>query len=674
MLDKKLLLKLAIPKLPKNRSDAIYRADNISYLVKSKRHLNKKMLVIAFYERAAASSGYSLPTAVLYITKKEYITRIYSVGKQEWKKSRIRYLIPMKDRKHRCLCMTERDEIRIRSFLSIKQEYKDIDAHIQRYQESILENRIKQKKKLFAEKTDRAMKVIPSLPKAFDKWIDREPLLHSRYIYYRRTTKKKASCYCTYCGSNMIFDQIIPVHNQDGICLSCGSKIIFKAIGKSTKVSDNAYACILQRLKNGGYLLRYFMIERSFYKHYSDPKTNYDERARLFLSADGKITGQYKNGWSAQTGRYGWYPTQDVITGSNAKITWEIKLGMYARAMNVWFWESHLYPCNLRYMLKNLNLSYDIIGNLKGRAIDVTTYFMRSFTYPFAPSLWRIGLGKMGSDLLEEYCEPNVYQSVGSLHTRFGISKEFLQLMREKDLGMKAVNLRSMMKKEPNEDEFIWALENKVDGNHLDFLLRYTTFHKIKTYTEQQIKTKILRCGNWVYEYTTNKIIGFWKDYLSMCEKLGYDLSKKSVLFPRIIKDEHDKVAQLIRIQHDPVIDEKIKAIYAELNSKYYYDDEDYLIRPPMDFNEFIKEGTTLLHCVCVNDYYVRHVEGSRFIFFIRKRKNPDAPFYTMEYDPVKQRIVQCYGYRHLLSTPKIKEFTGEWLNRYVVIKNKVAA
>jgi hypothetical protein len=160
-----------------------------------------------------------------------------------------------------------------------------------------------------------------------------------------------------------------------------------------------------------------------------------------------------------------------------------------------------------------------------------------------------------------------------------------------------------------------------------------------------------------------------------MCEELEYNLSKKSVLFPKSIKDEHDKVQQLIKIKHDPVMDVKIREVYPGLHQSYYYEDDKYLIRPPKDFNEFIKEGTKLLHCVCSNGYYKEHVEGTRLIFFIRQKKKPNTPYYTVEYDSGERRIVQCYGYRHVSSTPQIKSFTGEWLKRYVgVMDERVAA
>ena len=229
---------------------------------------------------------------------------------------------------------------------------------------------------------------------------------------------------------------------------------------------------------------------------------------------------------------------------------------------------------------------------------------------------------------------------------------------------MEAVNLRSAIRTEPSGEEFIWVLESKVDSKDLAVLTQHTTFHKVKTYTERQVGIKIQSRGGWEREYKAGEIVKFWKDYVSMCQKLGYNLAKNSVLFPKRIVDEHDKISQLIRIKHDPAMDEKIKSVYPALHNKYYYEDGDYLIRPPKDFDDFVQEGIALLHCVCANGYYRSHVEGNPLILFVRELKSPDNPFYTMQYDVERQIIIQCYGYRHSTATPEVVQFTEQWLRR----------
>ena len=154
-----------------------------------------------------------------------------------------------------------------------------------------------------------------------------------------------------------------------------------------------------------------------------------------------------------------------------------------------------------------------------------------------------------------------------------------------------------------------------------------------------------------------------WSDYLQMCENLGYDIKQDRILFPKNLRDEHDKVVQLTRVRIDPEIDRKIQKIYPTLDLNYSYTDGAYLIRPPKDFQEFIDEGVSLLHCVCTNQYYIKHVEGSNLIFFVRKNDNPDEPFCTVEYDVEKCKVLQLYGFRDRKPAKEVQDFVDGWVS-----------
>ncbi len=66
-----------------------------------------------------------------------------------------------------------------------------------------------------------------------------------------------------------------------------------------------------------------------------------------------------------------------------------------------------------------------------------------------------------------------------------------------------------------------------------------------------------------------------------------------------------------------------------EFRGQLNYDDENYLIRLPKDEDEICKEGMSLHHCV--GGYAHEHSIGSTTIMFLRKKSEPDKPFYTIE-------------------------------------------
>lgn len=149
-----------------------------------------------------------------------------------------------------------------------------------------------------------------------------------------------------------------------------------------------------------------------------------------------------------------------------------------------------------------------------------------------------------------------------------------------------------------------------------------------------------------------------------MCEKLGYDRKQDRILLPRDLREEHDKVTQLIQIQKNAEMDRKIQEIYSGLEERYSYEEDRYLIRPPKDFEDFLKEGAALSHCVCASGYYRGHVEGNRLIFFVRDTADVESPLCTMEYDAQRRRVLQLRGYRNQAAPPEVQKFVERWLER----------
>lgn len=670
---KKELLALRVPALPKSRNEAIYRLDSIQYILRSALSKNQKMLVIAFYERSAAANGFSEPSGVLYMEKDSYLTHRWDGGQEHWKESRVSYAMNCIGSKE-SICLTTQDEKRILSFLGkwapdawgyIQKAERDIIWKIEEYQTHILERRLRMKKKKRADQIDQRMTEIPPLPAAFQYWLKDGPLLSSRYIFYKRTSHKIAHCFCTHCESHFQVSEdkcsLFPAHNKSGFCPVCHSKITYKSWGRTSRIYDSADVAIFQRSRKGELLLRYFTTKWEYNRSENRRKISFREQARLFFDLSGRITGQYKYGYSSKTDRYGWYDTKDRITGDPRQIDYRINLGMYQTVVNVWFQERFLYPYNLHAMLRLANLSYDLKWYLHG-TVDVTSYLLRGKQYPYAPSLYRIGMEKVARDILENYIDPIAPNLPGSLYKKFGIAKEALGWVKENNWGMEEINLLAAIGEKATQKDFLWVRQNQLAAKHIAYLRKLVSFQKMVNYLSKQVKK---RSPNEIQYgcYSIKDGAQQWSDYLQMCENLGYDIKQDRVLFPKNLRDEHDKVVQLTRVRFDPKIDRKIQKIYPSLNLNYSYTNGDYLIRPPKDFQEFVDEGVNLLHCVCTNGYYIKHVEGSNLIFFVRKSDNPDIPFCTVEYDVAKNKVLQLYGFRDRKPAKEVEDFVDGWVS-----------
>ena len=71
-------------------------------------------------------------------------------------------------------------------------------------------------------------------------------------------------------------------------------------------------------------------------------------------------------------------------------------------------------------------------------------------------------------------------------------------------------------------------------------------------------------------------------------------------------------------------------------------------------------EGKTLNHCVAT--YKNVHAAGKKAIFFIRREKEPDKPWYTLELDVEKLTVVQNRGKCNCARTKQVEEFEQAWL------------
>ena len=66
-----------------------------------------------------------------------------------------------------------------------------------------------------------------------------------------------------------------------------------------------------------------------------------------------------------------------------------------------------------------------------------------------------------------------------------------------------------------------------------------------------------------------------------------------------------------------------------------------------------MKEGNKQYHCVAT--YVDRVAAGQKCILFLRKKEDPDQPFYTMEIQGTE--IIQCRGKCNADQTSEVKSF-----------------
>lgn len=165
------------------------------------------------------------------------------------------------------------------------------------------------------------------------------------------------------------------------------------------------------------------------------------------------------------------------------------------------------------------------------------------------------------------------------------------------------------------------------------------TISRMVTKKETAILKYIAKSGVTVSDYY---------DYIRLARSLDYDLNDSSVKFPPHFKEAHDRL-ELARqaLEEERKQNEQAKSIKSfeklkkerkQLEASF----GDYVIRQPHSMEEIVDEGIKLSHCV--GGYALRHADGTTTIMFLRKKSDPDTPFYTIEVSK-NYKLVQCRGY-----------------------------
>ncbi len=171
-----------------------------------------------------------------------------------------------------------------------------------------------------------------------------------------------------------------------------------------------------------------------------------------------------------------------------------------------------------------------------------------------------------------------------------------------------------------------------------------------------------------------------WVDYLDMAEKAGMNMQLESVMFPLDLKRRHDDLVLERNKQHrmEAMKGEQhsirreaeqlekqfhIENIYKKIRKIYEYDGAEYIIRVPEGAKDILQESKFLDHCIQRGTRYFERISvRESYIFFLRKKSDPNTPWYTLEVEPggtVRQK--RSYNNDQYADLEDAKPFIEEW-------------
>ena len=490
---------------------------------------------------------------------------------------------------------------------------------LEEYQANIRkEQKIRHDKKL-TDSWDQVMKTVPGLPKSWIAWVSKYGIME-HYIFYKYQKNGATNGYCTYCKKHVPIRS--PKYNQKGHCNICGQPVTFRSVGKSGRFCTKWYRVYLvQRRKTSGFVIRIFQA-RTWYKKagYADCETTCHEEQRRIFSANGKEISNFV---------YGLFKRREM----RWILYWK---PWYYTCCGIQY-KGNVYPYTLsdlsRHELKETGLREYA---LRQKKIDPGKYLYLWQTYPVLEQIVKAGLFQLVDDILE-YRATDAIKRKGRKPTEFlSVTKKEFRRLRDMNGGAKELKWLQFEKSSGRiikDEEIYWMAKEELEPKDLQFVLDRMSICQVRHYLVKQSE----KSGDDI-----SHILQVWKDYLCMAGKLRLDVYDSIIYRTSDLQRRHSEAVIQMEEKKKEIRRRELEEKYVgfqeqliALKEKYEFSAGEYQIVAPKSIDDILYEGDTLHHCVNKTDnYFDRIASKESYILFLRKKENPEVPFYTLEAEP----------------------------------------
>jgi len=464
--------------------------------------------------------------------------------------------------------------------------------------------------------------------------------IHKAFVLFNHN----GSAYCTNCEEESSINIGAFSHKVECRCPVCCIRALAIDITKNyngTKAADIANASIFLAGDDGNLYVRCFSQEMAFMHGELRPRRKAFETQRYVFTPNGVARFGRVAQWSLVSNRYVKYWEPDVWC-VNTKFSEPnfLDTGFGYRIY-------HNYDkINLDNALKDTWMKNCMVGKLNG--CGTLTYLNFFVRHQGAERLIKCGFARDVEYMLYscKSLEKFVDWKQTEVTKMLGINRAELRYIRENKIPL--CTLRDA------KEAFPEFPVNKAVGYFKMFNTTRETLIRTLELVERKNLRRLLK---YMSHQQCNIVI--YKDYIEDCRTLGYDLTSREILFPPHLDDAHDRVEAAMEARR---LEQRLKAEKSKQKQfnklkkerrRLEFEYGDYLIRQPENAEEIIAEGKILRHCV--GGYAERHLRGATTIMFLRRKDEPDKPFFTIEVDNDLE-IVQCHGYRNEFESQKPKD------------------
>ena len=648
MLDKKALRKYAAdnpaPAIPPGHG--LLHAPQVGYIVRTAVKIisHRRTLVLYIYDRERAASGDSTPIWTMFQAGGDYITLARREdGSTDWRTAAFENLVCDYYFKEKCVFYSARDEERVCSFF--RYHNHNGMAALARAQQAILEERARRREAREDRNTLARMKGIPALPGGLEDWARREVL--PAYFIYGHARKGVAKGVCSACGHEAVLSGV--KYKVKAPCPHCGREMSMCPGGLAKHIQDHETGVVIQRVGNA-LAVRILKIGAGYQGR--APSVGIRENARQLIGLDPQGAVECRRYYlSHEGGRSKW--KEGIRPKWFGQRTYEADT------------DGYLYCGNLPEALADTPWQYCPIVPFYRRDVGPMTVsmFLRAhIEHPRYEHLFKVGFYDLVCELIYHACEhypaPELDETQNRTHRLLGVGVEDVAFLRSRESGMEELQLLQTYYRTGVKDRqklVLWQEEHRVTRD-IGQILEHMTAHKFMRYIDTQFAALRADGGRGRY-YNMQSAVSEYRDYLDMCAKLDYDMGNSFVLYPKNLREAHDRVARRVKIKADAQLRRDFKAAMQAISGRLDFEADGMKMVLPANADDLAAEGTTLHTCVA--SYADRVARKECVILFLRRCEDVSKPFYTVEIR--NQKIIQVRGWDNCDPTPEVEAFMKRW-------------
>ncbi|MCM1326940.1 MAG: PcfJ domain-containing protein [Bacteroidales bacterium] len=518
------------------------------------------------------------------------------------------------------------------------------------------------------------MSRIPDIPRGIYEWIDRMELKGMDFFTHDRGSTKYT---CSNCGGQSELDDIKKVsgkkkilHKDMAKCPKCGKNA---QILKFSHFFRTAHFSMIQPVDDEISVMRYFTahikcapgagkeieiledIRVLFLKNvetglYKEESCYYEQMTRPSPVPDGGETSGYFDNMHNPANKKS-YPgylydggIEEALTGTEYGHIGKLFSQLAAAGIKMCYTSAMLYSDTAGY-IRMIEMLF------RGRFYKLLEEFSRD-TYRWST--------------LENKYYGTLNVTGKNINEVFRIQdRQLINRIRDRDGGEHLIKWMwwSEEHKQKISDRVLdWLTKNDLKTDHLQEMLKRFTVEQAMNYLERQKRESYRKM-------TIKQILDQYEDYLEMCRNFHKNIEDEMVYRPRELKRRHDEMVLLTEKQEAQIQADEYTKKYAEaeavlqsIREKYEYAGEKFFIVVPSRIVDIVLEGRMLHHCAGATDrYFDRIKQNETYICFLRRKEEPDMPFYTIEVEP-GGTIRQHRGmYDEEPDIDEVKPFLREW-------------